>query len=117
MTAASSETRGANGARPLGHVDEYLALGQRAGASDIHLGINAPPIWRLNGILRPIWPDAAKLSADETTALAEGFLSDAQKTQLNERGDADFAYADSLRRLPPSVLRQRLAIAVAFRLL
>src|SRR5437868_11289383 len=117
MTADSSETPRANGARPLGHVDEYLALGQRAGASDIHLGINAPPIWRLNGILRPIWPDAAKLSADDTTALAEGFLSDAQKTQLNERGDADFAYTNSFGRFRTSVVRQRLGIDLVFRII
>src|SRR5438067_1167547 len=117
MTADSSETPGADGAWPLGHVDEYLALGQRAGASDIHPGINPPPIWRLNGILRTIWPDAAKLSADETTALAEGFLSDAQKTQLNERGDADFAYANSLGRFRTSVVRQRLGIDLVFRII
>jgi twitching motility protein PilT len=117
MTADSSETPGANGARPLGHVDEYLAIGQRAGASDIHLGVNAPPIWRLNGILRPIWPDAAKLTANDTTALAEGFLSDAQKAQLNERGDADFAYANSLGRFRTSVVRQRLGIDLVFRII
>jgi twitching motility protein PilT len=117
MTADSSETPGANGARPLGHVDEYLTIGQRAGASDIHLGVNAPPIWRLNGILRPIWPDAAKLTANDTTALAEGFLSDAQKAQLNERGDADFAYANSLGRFRTSVVRQRLGIDLVFRII
>jgi twitching motility protein PilT len=117
MTADSSETPSANGAQALGHVDEYLAMGQRAGASDIHLGVNAPPIWRLNGILRPIWPDAAKLAVDDTTALAEGFLTDAQKTQLNERGDADFAYANSLGRFRTSVVRQRLGIDLVFRII
>ena len=34
------------------HVDDYLLLGQRAGASDIHLGVNAPPIWRLLPLCR-----------------------------------------------------------------
>src|SRR6266853_65034 len=71
---------------PLSHVDEYLAVGQRGGASDIHLGVNAPPIWRLHGTLQPIWPDAPRLTSDQTRALAEGFLSNPQKTQLNERG-------------------------------
>ncbi len=117
MTKSSIETSGANGHGPLGHVDEYLALGQQAGASDIHLGVNAPPIWRLHGTLQPIWQDAAKLTSEQTAALAEGFLSDAQKIQLNERGDADFAYANSFGRFRTSVVRQRLGIDVVFRII
>jgi len=117
MTKSSIETSGANGHGPLGHVDEYLALGQQAGASDIHLGVNAPPIWRLHGTLQPIWEDAAKLTSEQTAALAEGFLSDAQKIQLNERGDADFAYANAFGRFRTSVVRQRLGIDVVFRII
>ena len=101
----------------LGHIDEYLALGQDAGASDIHLGVNAPPIWRLHGILRPIWPDVPKLTSDETAALAESFLTDAQKTQLNQRGDADFAYANKRGRFRTCVVRQRLGIDLVFRII
>ena len=108
---------GANGDGRLGHVDEYLAVGQEADASDIHLGVNAPPIWRLHGILQPIWPDAAKLTSDETAALAEGFLTGAQKIQLNERGDADFAYANATGRFRTSVVRQRLGIDLVFRII
>src|SRR4030088_2012861 len=107
----------ANGQGKLGHVDEYLALGQQGGASDVHLGVNAPPLWRLHGILQPIWPEAAKLMSDETAALAEGFLTDAQKIQLNERGDADFAYANAFGRFRASVVRQRLGIDLVFRII
>jgi twitching motility protein PilT len=108
---------GANGRGPLDHVDEYLAIGQEGGASDIHLGVNAPPIWRLHGNLQPIWPDAAKLTPDHTAALAEGFLTDGQKIQLNERGDADFAYATEFGRFRTSVVRQRLGIDLVFRII
>ena len=101
----------------LTHVDQYLALAQQAGASDIHLGVNAPPIWRLHGTLQPIWPDAPRLTSDETIALAEGFLSDGQKTQLNERGDADFAYANESGRFRTSVVRQRLGVDLVFRII
>src|SRR5438094_3764594 len=102
---------------PLAHVDEYLAAGQKAGASDIHLGVNAPPIWRLHGTLQPIWPDAPRLSSDQTLKLAEGFLSNLHKTQLNERGDADFAYANSFGRYRTSVVRQRLGVDLVFRII
>ena len=102
---------------PLPHVDEYLAVGQQAGASDIHLGVNAPPIWRLHGTLHPIWPDAPRFSSDQTLALAEGFLSNLHKTRLNERGDADFAYANSFGRYRASVVRQRLGVDLVFRII
>src|SRR4030095_14409484 len=99
---------------PLSHVDEYLSVGQKAGASDVHLGVNAPPIWRLHGTLQPIWPDAPRFTVDQTLALAEGFLSNQQKTQLNERGDADFAYANKVGRYRTSAVRQRLGVDLVF---
>src|SRR5437879_2592292 len=102
---------------PLSHVDEYLTIGQSAGASDIHLGINAPPIWRLHGTLQPIWPDAPRLTSDQTLALADGFLSNPQKTQLNERVDADFGYANKFGRYRTSVVRQRLGVDLVFRII
>src|SRR5437763_2236171 len=101
----------------LRHVDEYLAIGQQAGASDIHLGVNAPPLWRLHGTLRPIWPDAARFKAEQTKKLAESFLTDAQRTLIDERGDADFAYANAKGRFRSSVVRQRLGIDLVFRII
>ena len=103
------------GAQLLDHVDDYLAIGQQAGASDVHLGVNAPPIWRLHGTLQPIWPEASRLKAEETKRLADGFLSDPHKAQLAERGDADFAYANSFGRFRTSAVRQRLGIDLVFR--
>jgi twitching motility protein PilT len=99
------------------HVDDFLALGLEAGASDIHLGVNAPPVWRLHGTLLPIWDEAALLTADETSALAESLLNAQQRTQLNERGDADFAYANGFGRFRASVVRQRLGIDLVFRII
>jgi twitching motility protein PilT len=104
-------------AHPLPHVDEYLSVGLQAGASDVHLGVNAPPIWRLHGKLSPIWPDAPCFTSDQTLALAAGFLSNLHKTQLKERGDADFAYANSFGRYRTSVVRQRLGVDLVFRII
>ena len=81
-----------NLAASVPHVDHYLSVGQQGAASDVHLGVNAQPLWRLHGNLEPIWPDAPKLSAEDTAALSAGFLNEAQRAQLEERGDVDFAY-------------------------
>lgn len=117
MTASLPRTPGACTTRVFKHVDEYLALGQSAGASDIHLGVNSPPVWRLNGTLQPIVPNASVLTSDETAAMAGCLLSEAQNVRLNERGDVDFAYANGSGRFRASVVRQRLGIDLVFRII
>src|SRR5919106_6172728 len=102
---------------PLGHVDEYLEIGQKAGASDVHLAANAQPRWRLHGTLGPIWPDAPLLTGEQTAALAESFVPDVYKTELNERGDSDFAYSNEFARYRTSVVRQRLGTEIVFRVI
>ncbi len=102
---------------PLGHVDEYLEIGQKAGASDVHLAVNAQPIWRLHGTLQPMWPDAPRLSPEDTAVLAENFVPDAYKEELKTRGDSDFAYTNEFARYRTSVVRQRLGVEIVFRVI
>jgi twitching motility protein PilT len=99
------------------HVDDYLEVGQKAGASDVHLAVNAQPRWRLHGRLEPIWPDAPLLTAEQTAALAEAFVPDVYKNELNTRGDSDFAYENEFARYRTSVVRQRLGIEIVFRVI
>jgi len=91
----------------LTHVDHFLAVGKESGASDIHLSVNSPPVWRRFGILEPIWLQAPVLTPENTESLAMGFLSEDQKQQLAGRGDVDFAYATGIGRFRASVVRQR----------
>jgi twitching motility protein PilT len=102
---------------PLPYVDDYLSIGQAVGASDIHLGANAQPSWRLHGSLQPIWPDAPRFTAEQIDKLASAFLSDLNKTQIEERGDTDFAYANAFGRFRASVVRQRLGLDLVFRVI
>src|SRR5256712_8217808 len=102
---------------PLGHVDEYLEIGKKAGASDAPWAGNAQPIWLLHGALEPIWPDAPCLTGKQTAALAESFVPDVYKQELNMRGDSDFAYANEFARYRTSVVRQRLGIEIVFRVI
>src|SRR5881227_1031307 len=102
---------------PLPHVDNYLELGQKAGASDVHIGVAAPPIWRVHGMLQPIWPDAPVLTGEQTLALAETFMPEVYKDELNTRGDSDFAYENEHARYRVSIIRQRLGVEIVFRLI
>ncbi len=102
---------------PLQHVDQYLAIGKESGASDVHLSINMPPVWRRFGVLEPIWLQAENLTAQDTERLAMGFLNEAQKTMLAERGDVDFAYTNETGRYRTSVVRHRLGYDLVFRII
>jgi twitching motility protein PilT len=102
---------------PLPHVDQYLEISQKAGASDVHLGVASPPIWRVHGNLEPMWPDAPAFTADQTLALADAFISEVYKEELHSRGDSDFAYANEFARYRVSVVRQRLGIEIVFRVI
>jgi twitching motility protein PilT len=102
---------------PLPHVDNYLEIGQKTGASDVHLGVAAPPIWRVHGTLQPMWPDAPVLTSEQTVALAETFMPEVYKDELNTRGDSDFAYENEHARYRVSVVRQRLGVEIVFRVI
>ena len=115
-TAQASSQAGGE-VHTLDHVDLYLQIGQESTASDIHLGVNAQPIWRRFGNLEPIWMQADKLTAADTERLAFGFLTDPQKEQLLDRGDVDFAYATSFGRFRASVVRHRLGYDIVFRII
>src|SRR4051794_37191289 len=100
----------------LAHVDEYLRIGLESDASDIHLGVNAQPIWRRFGNLEPIWIQAPTLTYVDTENLAGSFLSEEQKHTLHDRGDVDFAYATPFGRFRASVVRHRLGLDMVFRI-
>src|SRR4029078_6393798 len=97
------------------HVDDYIEVGKKAGASDVHLAVNAQPRWRLHGRLEAIWPDAPLLTAEQTAALAEAFVPNVYKNELNTRGDSDFAYENEFARYRTSVVCQRLVFEIVFR--
>ena len=117
LSPADSTGAGSGEVVALEHVDQYLRVGQESECSDVHLGVNSPPIWRRNGTLEPIWLQAAKLTAADTERLAMAFLTDLQKQLLAERGDVDFAYSNSMGRFRASVVRQRLGIDLVFRII
>ncbi|HEY8901541.1 MAG TPA: PilT/PilU family type 4a pilus ATPase [Chthoniobacterales bacterium] len=101
----------------LEHVDLYLNVGKEHDASDIHLSVNSPPMWRRYGVLQPIWDDAPLLTPEDTERLAMGFLTPAQKHHLSDIGDVDFAYQNDFGRFRASVVRQRLGIDLCFRII
>lgn len=101
----------------LGHVDEYLRLGQEYDCSDIHLATGSKPSWRRYGVLQPIWDGSEKLTASDCNRLMKGFLGARELARLDDKGDVDFAYSNANGRFRASVVKQRLGIDMVFRII
>jgi twitching motility protein PilT len=86
-------------------------------ASDIHLKVGRPPMYRIHGSLVPM-NDAPVLDASAMEGFAAGLLDDVHLAQLRERLQADLAYsAPSLGRYRVNIFRQRGELSIALRVI
>ena len=118
MTAKSTEKLGATEAHPLASCRSIFidwTTGRRIGR----------PSWCKRAANLAIARNAADQFGPTRRALLQSrrlpwrkvFSSNLHKTQLTERGDADFAYANSFGRYRTSVVRQRLGVDLVFRII
>ena len=89
-----------------------------AGGSDLHLKVGAPPLMRLEGLLRPIDPASPPLQPPDTEAAVARLLEG--QSELREGfardGEADFAFAlPGLARYRVSAFRQRGSVSIVCR--
>ncbi len=99
-------------------VATLLKLGFDAGASDVHLGVSAPALMRLNGTLQPLYHGAEPLTPANTEALLKTFLNPLQMEMLHKNMGIDFSYAiPGLARFRANVVRQRKGHDCVFRII
>ena len=99
-------------------LENVLTTAIQAGASDIHITVGRPVMYRIDGILRPT--DGPILQPDDTKALGEVMYAKNERlvTELNETGETDFAYAlPGKGRFRVNVFHQRGSIGMVLRLL
>ena len=97
---------------------DLLKIGFDAGASDVHIGVSAPPLMRLHGILVPLYFDAPIVQPEDTEALLPTFLNKIQLEYLEKHKGLDFSYeVPGMARLRSSVVRQRKGFDAVFRII
>jgi twitching motility protein PilT len=97
---------------------DLLKIGFDAGASDVHIGVSAPPLMRLHGILVPLYFDAPVVQPEDTLALLPTFLNKIQLEYLEKHKGLDFSYeVPGMARLRSSVVRQRKGFDAVFRII
>jgi twitching motility protein PilT len=99
-------------------IDSILKLGFDAGASDVHIGVNAPILMRKNGTLQPLYHNGIILTPKHTEKLTRTFLSPAQFEVLEKNNGLDFSYEIvGTARFRANVIRQRNGYDAVFRII
>lgn len=98
-------------------LNKLLSVGVQNGASDIHFRPGDPPIYRVNGVLRPLKMD--KLVPDQTKQVAMHIISDQLvKAQIDSLQEFDTSYSvQGVARFRVNVYRQRGSLACILRII
>ena len=95
-------------------IDQLLKLAVEKGASDLHLGVGAPPLIRVDEKLQKT--DYEVLSKESAKELIYSFLSPVQVRQFEEEKELDFSFeAPLLSRFRVNVFMQKGLVACSVR--
>ncbi|MDT8441404.1 MAG: type IV pilus twitching motility protein PilT [Desulfuromonadales bacterium] len=96
-------------------LNEILSVGLKSNASDIHLKAGLPPIYRIDGTLRPL-PKAPRISPEQTEQFCEDIMSDLQREHFAKHMEVDLAYGvPGLGRFRVNAFTQRGSVSLVFR--
>lgn len=95
-------------------VDDVLREGVTRGASDVHLSVGLPPIYRIDGKL--IRTDYGQLEAKQIQRMIYDILTSDQIQWFEKTRELDFSYSvQNVGRFRVNVYRQRGSLGAAFR--
>jgi len=97
-------------------IEKLLDIAVENEASDLHLTVGLPPVYRIHGRLRKL--EVSPLTPEDTVALMKSIASDRCQQELNEKGTTDFSFSYGEKaRFRVSCYRQRGYVGIALRLL
>ena len=95
-------------------IDKLLQACVKQNASDIHLTVGQPPVFRLDGRMRKL--ETKVLEPDDTVALMKSITPERCQRELQEVGTSDFGFAfGDLARFRVSIFKQRGNVAMVLR--
>jgi twitching motility protein PilT len=98
-------------------LDRVLQAARQLGASDVHLKVGLPPIFRIKGDLRTV-RDVPPVTRDVLQNFAVGIMNDRQRDAFERSWDVDLAYAtNDGARYRINVFQQRGAVGMVMRLI
>ncbi len=99
-------------AAPL--IDKLLHACVKQGASDIHIVVGQPPVFRLHGRMRKL--ETKVLEPEDTMSLMKSIAPERCQRELQEAGSSDFGFAfGDMARFRVSIFKQRGNISMVLR--
>jgi twitching motility protein PilT len=96
-------------------INEILSIGLKSGASDIHLKAGLPPIYRIDGTLRPL-PKAPRITPEQTEKITHEIMNELQRQHFESACEVDLAYGiPGLGRFRVNAFTQRGSVSLVFR--
>jgi twitching motility protein PilT len=96
-------------------LNEILAIGLKGNASDIHLKVGLPPIYRIDGTLRPL-PNAPRITPEVTDSFCTQIMNELQRERFERAREVDLAYGvPGLGRFRVNAFAQRGSTSMVFR--
>ncbi len=97
------------------NLNDILGMALKSNTSDIHLKAGLPPVFRIDGNLRPL-PKAPRLTAEAVRSMCEGIMNERQKANFEETCEIDLAYGvPGLGRFRVNIFSQRNSVSAVFR--
>jgi twitching motility protein PilT len=95
-------------------IDKLLHAAVKQGASDIHISVGLPPVFRLDGHMRRL--DTKVLTAEDAIGLMKSIAPDRCQQELQTVGGSDFGFAfGDLCRFRVSIFKQRGNVSMVLR--
>src|SRR5215510_1183125 len=96
-------------------LDQVLQTARQLGASDVHLKVGLPPVFRIRGDLRTV-RDMPPLNNEVVATFALNMMNEAQRRSFDQDHDVDLAYGDEGgNRYRVNIYRQRGFTGMALR--
>ena len=97
------------------NLNDILGMALKSNTSDIHLKAGLPPVFRIDGNLRPL-PKASRLTTESVRSMCETIMNDRQRVKFEEMNEIDLAYGvPGLGRFRVNVFMQRNSVSAVFR--
>jgi len=98
-------------------LNDILSVALKARASDIHIKPGLPPIYRIDGALRPL-PKADRMDAETVRNMALSIMSEQRRQQFEKQPELDMAYGVAgLGRFRVNIFSQRGSMSMVFRVI
>ena len=95
-------------------IDKLLMACVKQGASDIHITVGQPPVFRLHGRMRKL--ETKVLDSEDTVSLMKSISPERCQRELQEAGTSDFGFAfGDQARFRVSIFKQRGDVAMVLR--